>query len=180
MTHLSCPKSSPCDLPTQKQSISRLVRMRASRSLECDRGTPRIFASWRYPRSRQREIMKLSLRMQILERTRRILSVAPVARSLPSGLKHTLLMYRSCILSAVSSTKVLPGSKSVTVVLSAVMYKGNLTRFSSQTSCHRCGPCGCSLLPDIFRLWKTGHNKRHWRREMRRQPGDFYNGGEKI
>lgn len=46
-------------------------------------------------------------RMQIIERTRIILSSAPVARSFPSGLKHTLLMYKSFVLSAVSSTKTL-------------------------------------------------------------------------
>jgi len=45
--------------------------------------------------------------MKILELTRIVLSSAPVARSLPSGLKHTLLMYRSFVLSAVSSTKTL-------------------------------------------------------------------------
>jgi len=45
--------------------------------------------------------------MIILQLTRIVLSSAPVARSLPSGLKHTLLMYRSFVLSAVSSTKTL-------------------------------------------------------------------------
>ena len=35
-----------------------------------------------------------------MKRTRIIISSAPVASSLPSGLKHTLLMYRSSVLSA--------------------------------------------------------------------------------
>lgn len=49
----------------------------------------------------------ITAKIGVLERTRIVLSSAPVARSLPSGLKHTLLMYRSFVLSAVSSTKTL-------------------------------------------------------------------------
>ena len=49
----------------------------------------------------------MTAKMRILELTRIVLSSAPVARSFPSGLKHTLLMYRSFVLSAVSSTKTL-------------------------------------------------------------------------
>ena len=49
----------------------------------------------------------MTAKMRILELTRIVLSSAPVARSFPSGLKHTLLIYRSFVLSAVSSTKTL-------------------------------------------------------------------------
>lgn len=51
--------------------------------------------------------MTITQRAQNLERTRIVLSSAPVARSLPSGLKHTLLMYKSFALSAVSSARTL-------------------------------------------------------------------------
>ena len=53
--------------------------------------------------------------MRVLELTRIVLSSAPVASSFPSGLKHTLLMYRSFVLSAVSSTKTLCNNDDVSV-----------------------------------------------------------------
>ena len=65
-------------------------------------------ASWRYPKSRVPvEHLSRNRNTTVLERTRIVLSSAPVARSLPSGLKRTLPMYRLSVLSAVSSLKTL-------------------------------------------------------------------------
>src|ERR1700753_374154 len=40
------------------------------------------------------------------------------------------------------------------------MYERNRTRIQRQSSHYRSGPPACSLLPDIYRLRKTGHNKQ--------------------
>jgi len=108
MTHQSCSKSSSYRHPTQRRSTSRLTRKRVSRPPVYDPGMCCGSASWQYPKSRAPvEHLSRSCNTTVLERTRIILSSAPVARNLPSALKHTLLMYRSFMLSAVSSIKTL-------------------------------------------------------------------------
>lgn len=52
----------------------------------------------------------LKIKVDIWTLTLICLSSAPVASSLPSGLKHTLRMYRSPVLLAASSTSTLPNA----------------------------------------------------------------------